>query len=852
LRYTACETAHAIAAELALGAGAALLTPSASPELVGELAAALHLEPSWSEFPVVVLGTPPLGAELDALDVTFLDVGTSDAVVAAVLSMAVRARGSHSRAREGEQRFAQFMAHLPGLAWIKDIDGRYRYANPAAHAAFRMSAEELYGKRDADVFPSETARLFQANDRRALQEGRALVTRETLLQGDGRDHHSIVTKFPIPGSGRKAGTIGGMAIDITEWKETEMAAALLAAVVESSADAVISMTLAGTVMSWNAAAEKLYGYAASEAIGRSIELVVPIEHRAAEQRIRDKLAQGERIEHYESVRCRKDGRSVDVSIALSPIRDKNNALIGFSKIARDVSARKQTEHALRRSEEQFRLLAETAPCFVWTAAAEGHVQYANRQWVDYTGVEPSHSTSEWLPLVVHSDDVLRAATAWSRALQTGEPYEVEARIRRRDGEYRWFAIRAVPLHGADGTVSTWFGITVDINDQKELTENLRQADRHKDEFLATLGHELRNPLAPIRHSIEVLRMREFAPAEHEEVLARMERQVHHLVRLVDDLLQISRVSRGRIELRPERTDLRSIVNSAVDTSRPLIDAARHNLALGLPVEPLMVKADAVRVAQMVSNLLNNASKFTSPGGNIWLEAHAEGRDAVITVRDDGIGISAETLPRVFEMFTQGHAAPGTAAHDGLGIGLALVRILADLHGGSVTAASAGLGKGSQFLLRLPIVAASQSMEAHDLPDALHADLRTRILVVDDNEDAAESLGMLLESVGHDVSIAHDGATALRAARALRPDAVLLDIAMPQMDGYEVARRLRDLPAFAHVLLIAVSGYSEDRSALVQAGFDGYFAKPIDLSSLRARLVAHLSKRPRALAVGSTH
>ena len=835
----------AVHKEVALGLAAIVIPLQTGDELVRLAIQSVRDQPMASRPPIVAMGRTDLtglGNDLDVSQVISLGAAVPTSVLLDILRIAAQARRARLDLHRSELQFEQFMRNLPGLAWIKELDGRYRYANQAAENAFRTPAAALYGKRDEDVFARETARAFIANDRRVLAEQRALLTRETLLHDDGRVHHSIVTKFPIPGPDGALAMIGGMAIDITEWKEAEIAEALLAAVVESSEDAMISMTLDGTITSWNAAAEQLYGYSAEETIGGSITLVVLPEHHESEHELREGLRRGERIEHYETVRQRKDGRLVDISVTMSPIRDRSGAIVGASKVARDITTRKHTENALRRSEERFRLLAETAPCFVWTAAADGTVQYVNQSCRDYAGLDPALDPRELAALVLHPDDLERCAAEWSESLHSGAEYETEVRIRRFDGAYRWFVVRAVPLRGDDDAVIAWFGITVDVHDHKTLTEKLREADRHKNEFLATLGHELRNPLAPIQHSIDLLRLDGTDAPSRDEILTRMERQVHHLVRLVDDLLQISRVSRGRIELRPERADLGSIVHGAVETSRPLIDKADHEIELDLPDYPVPIEADTVRLEQMIANLLNNAAKFTDPGGRITIKALVESSDAVISVRDTGRGISAHMLPRIFEMFTQGDTTPGAQPHAGLGIGLALVKILAELHGGTITASSAGRDQGSEFVLRLPIVSRKHAPEREPTRSAAAPHAKARVLVVDDNQDAAETLGMLLHTLGHDVVIAHDGHTALGKASVHHPDVVLLDIAMPGIDGYEVGQRLKKMPELKSTLLIALSGYSEDREALQRAGFDAYFVKPVDFKSLVARLSTHLTER----------
>jgi PAS domain S-box-containing protein len=397
---------------------------------------------------------------------------------------------------------------------------------------------------------------------------------------------------------------------------------------------------------------------------------------------------------------------------------------------------------------------------------------------------------------------------------------------------RWIEISAAPVRS--GGIAVYFR---DVHDRieaarlaRENEAQLRLADRRKDEFLATLSHELRNPLAPIRTGLHLLKIADRNSDMAEQTRAMMERQMNHLVRLVDDLLEVSRISRGRLDLRRERVALGAVLESAVETSRPLILAAGHELRVSLPPEPLLLDADAVRLAQVVSNLLNNAAKYTRSGGRIALTARREANEALISVRDNGLGIPPDMLGRVFEMFAQVDATLGRS-QGGLGIGLTLSKSLVELHGGRIEAHSEGLGKGSEFTLRLPLPVAATAGVA----SAAQAERAARergparhILVVDDNVDAARTLALLLEQMGHRVRIAADGAAALDAARAERPDAILLDLSMPGIDGIEVARRLRADPQLGDVRIIAVTGrgQDDDRRRSRQAGFDEHLVKPI--------------------------
>jgi signal transduction histidine kinase len=391
-------------------------------------------------------------------------------------------------------------------------------------------------------------------------------------------------------------------------------------------------------------------------------------------------------------------------------------------------------------------------------------------------------------------------------------------------------------------------------DNARLYRDVQEANRRKNEFLAMLAHELRNPLAPIRNAVEVLRVRGAATPELEWARGVIDRQVQHLVRLVDDLLDVSRITRGKIQLKKEPVDLMAVVSRAVETSRPLIDEHGHVLTLTPALEPLWVEGDSVRLAQVLSNLLNNAAKFTEKGGNIWLTAQRDGAQAVVRVRDSGMGIPADMLGSVFDLFTQADRSLDRA-HGGLGIGLTLARQLVEMHGGTIEAHSKGPNQGAEFVVRLllakPALSGLPASTDADAPGNNGAGLR--VLVVDDNRDAAESLHLLLQLCGHQTQVAHDGPAALAACESFTPQAVLLDIGLPGMDGYEVARRLRQLPGGERLLLVATTGYghTEDRHRSRAASFNAHLVKPIDPGELTALLARITPKGGRAEALSSS-
>jgi CheY-like chemotaxis protein/two-component sensor histidine kinase len=404
----------------------------------------------------------------------------------------------------------------------------------------------------------------------------------------------------------------------------------------------------------------------------------------------------------------------------------------------------------------------------------------------------------------------------------------------RDGSWHWFESHASPWHSGDGEHRGYVGISLDITGAVQAEEALKEADRRKDEFLATLAHELRNPLAPISNAVQLMR-RPDGRRQSDRVVEMVGRQVRQMARLVDDLMEVSRITRGKIDLKLERVPFAEIVASAIETSQPMIDRAGHQLAVALPEQPLFLDADRVRLTQVFSNLLNNAAKYTDTGGRIWFDVRREDDQVVATVRDTGIGIPADALPGVFDMFAQAHRSAGRG-QGGLGIGLTMVRSLVEMHHGTVEARSPGAGQGSEFIVRLPL--APDHDLGNDVPQLGQARPAApfhgqRILVVDDNRDAADTLGLLLEADGAEVRVVYDGRAALAMAETFLPTSVLLDIGMPGMDGYEVARRLRQDERFSGLRIAALTGWGQDadRRQTRNRGFSHHLTKPVTIEEL---------------------
>ncbi len=636
---------------------------------------------------------------------------------AGILLERQRAERELREAKEALQRQSEWLqitlSSIGDGVICTDAEGRVTFLNDVGAALTGWTQGQAVGRPLPDVFHivnHDTRQEVENPALRALREGKivGLANHTLLIARDGTERPIGDSASPMrDGSGA---TVGAVLVfrDVTEHIRAEEMQARLAAIVESSHDAVISKTLDGTIRSWNAEAERLLGYTAQEAIGRSITMIIPPERLDEEHMIVDRLRRGERVEHFETVRITKTGRLIDLSLTISPIHDAGGRVIGASKIARD------------------------------------------------------------------------------------------------------------------------------ITEQKRTAEALREADRRKDEFLALLAHELRNPLAPLRNGLEIMRLASADAGAVNRARAMMDRQLGHMVRLVDDLLDVSRISRNKLELRRSRVLLTDVLSSALETARPAIDGSGHELITAFPAEPVHLDADLTRLAQVFSNLLTNSAKYTERGGRIWLTAERRGDEVVVSVRDTGIGIPAESLPRIFDMFSQVDRSIERAT-GGLGIGLALVKGLVEMHGGTVTAESEGLGKGSTFTVRLQTLESQPEAMA---PEATEKGSRVdrprrRILVADDNRDSASSMEILLKLLGNEVCTVHDGVEAVAAAERFRPEVVLMDVGMPRLNGYEATRRIREQPWGREMIIVALTGWGQesDKALSRNAGCDGHLVKPIDLAEL---------------------
>ena len=895
--------------------------------------------------------------------------------IAALQQKAAALEVESARRRHVESDLLDFLENAAVGIHKVGPDGTILWANQAELDLLGYCADEYIGHHIAHFHVDRAAiedMLMRLSRRETLRDYPA-----TLRCRDGSTRNVLVNSNALFVEDQFAYS-RCFTRDVTELASAHEAAKRLAAIVDSSDDAIISKTLDGTVLSWNKGAERLFGYSASEAVGRPITLIIPPELHCEERSIQSRLGRGEQITDYETVRVTKSGERRDISLTISPVRDAAGTIIGASKIARDISTRKRAEEALREREERYELVLAGAEAAIWDwdllrqtvnysprwcvlrglpadevldgeeewltrihpedvervrASVRAHldggtpvfteeyrVQHGNGHWIwvsnrgiarrDATGrvvrmagsetdisarkqaedelrvsEERFRHLAQLLPVGLYTCEARsgcitfyndHAATLWGRAPELHSQHErfcgasqllsldgavlphmtcpmavalregrafrnQEVVIERPDHSRITVLVNIEPLRDRDGRVTGAVNVFHDISAVKQAEEALREADRRKDEFLATLAHELRNPLAPIRNSLDILRLTADVGPSARRVHAVIERQVKNMVRLVDDLLELSRITRGAVELKNERIELQTVLAAAIETSRPLIDASGHRLTASMPEEPVLLSGDSVRLTQVFANLLNNAAKYTNSGGSILLQATREENDIVVRVQDTGIGISAEMLPRVFDMFAQ-VPNPLRPSREGLGIGLSLVRTLVAQHGGSVAADSAGIGQGSAFVVRLPVLGRRANLNsAEQAPSAmpLPAPAVTSILVADDNQDAADSLGILLKLAGTEVHVAYDGVAALKSIQELRPAVAFLDVGMPGLDGCEVAQRVRRDERVRDTVLVAITGWGQpqDRQRTQAAGFNYHLVKPVGIGTVQAVLAS---------------
>jgi PAS domain S-box-containing protein len=608
------------------------------------------------------------------------------------------------------------------------------------------------------------------------------------------------------------------------------------ALVEAAGDyAIFLLDKTGHILSWNKGAQRIKGYAPAEILGRHVSVFYTEEAKARrwpEYELQMAGANGQFED--EGWRLRKDGTLFWASVVIAALRDAEGTLQGFSKITRDLSERKRQEESLRQSEERFRLMVDSVKDYAifmldpdgivvsWNAGAERIKGYRQSEILGrhFSVFYPEEGRSRKWP-----EQELAAAREKGR-------FEDEGLRVRKDGTTFWANVVLTPVCGPDGTLRGYAKVTRDLTDRRRV-EALERAEKQTNEFLAMLAHELRNPLAPIRNALHLLAKKPTSDPAELWVRDVLQRQTIQMTRLVDDLLDVSRITRSTVALNKITVDVRKLVREAADSSMQWLQARQQEMTVAVPEEKLEIEADPVRLNQVVQNLLHNAAKFTPNGGKIELSVAREAQEVVLSVKDNGIGMTPELAASAFELFRQGQQGIDRP-EGGLGVGLTLVERLVGLHGGTVQAHSDGPGKGSRFVVRLPARAAPHAGPGAPGSGEEQSRLRRRILVVDDNVDAANALRYLLENDGHEVKVAGDGPAGLALARDFRPDFLLLDIGLPRMNGYEIAKQVREDKTLRNVTIIAITGYGQasDRVRASAAGFDHHLTKPVEFHSLQ--------------------
>jgi PAS domain S-box-containing protein len=724
--------------------------------------------------------------------------------------------------------------------------------NAGAKRLNGYTGREAIGRHFSMFYPAEAiaAGWPQEELRRARLHGR-LEDEGWRIRQDGSRFWANVVISPVWGAEGRLIGFSKVTRDLTErrlhetrLRESERNQRLLIDGVQDYA--IFRLDPHGVITSWNQGAQRIEGYAADEAIGRHFSIFYLPDAVASgwPREELDRAAAAGRFED-EGWRVRKDGTLLWANVIITAIRDELGQLLGFSKVVRDLSERRRQEQRLKESEENLRLLVEgVRDHAMFLLGADGSVASWNHGAQRMFGWEDQDIVGR--AVAVLYDEAGRAAGQPQAELASARHagfFEADGWRLRADGSHVWVHAAFTALPDAQGHARGYVHILRDLSERLRVRE-LEDEGARIHQFIAMLSHELRNPLAPISNAVRILRRKSESP-EVNRCADMIGRQAAHLTRLVDDLLDVSRITSGKIRIQPAALELNTLVQLAAESARPDIEAAGLALDLQLAPQSIFIAGDATRLTQVLANLLSNASKYTPQGGTITVSLQRDNAIATLEVTDTGIGMSDALMERAFDPFVQGSRELARSG-GGLGIGLTLVRRIVELHGGQVAVASAGAGKGTRFTVTLPLAVAQPAAAPAPVPVTAAAPAppgRRHILVVDDNRDAADSLAELLRMVGHDVLLAHDGAQALEVAAANHPDTVLLDIGLPGMDGYEVARRLRERPDLARAHLIALTGYGQasDRRATSEAGFEAHLVKPVDFMELE-RLLAQANGR----------
>jgi len=742
--------------------------------------------------------------------------------------------------REKEEFSRTIIESSPDCVKVLDLEGKLLMINESGRRLLGIDdAAPLLGKDWRTAWPWAATR--GSGDILAdAKTGRTCRFQEFHPTFDGTLKWWDVLVTPVRGSDGEIVRILSVSRDITDRKRAEDALReseeRLRLAAKGAKIGAFDWNIRTGKNVWTSELEAMYGLAPGE-FGQTQpaweELVHPDDRAEAAAKCAEALTTGEPVEHEWRVRW-PNGEVHWIAGRFQIFKDANGDPLRLTGINIDITEQKQAEESLRASEERFSKFMQHLPGLAWIKDAQGRYVYVNDAAAKAFNA-PSHK------LYGMSDDEIFPSATAARfrhndqcALASPTGVLVEEELEHEDGVLHCSIVSKFPIRDPYGQTLIG-GMAIDITERKQAEEALREADRRKDEFLALLAHELRNPLAPIHNGVQILRRSSKGnDCDHDLVIAMMDRQVSQLIRLVDELLEVSRISRGKIELRKERSDMETVLRNAFETSQPLIEKNRHHATLRVPPETLPIQGDPMRLAQVFTNLINNAAKFTPPGGRITIDAFRQAQEAVVEVRDNGFGISLEELPRVFDLFTQS-SSPREGG--GLGIGLALARGLVEMHGGKIEAKSDGPGKGSVFIVRLPLDRFAPPERARNADSPETTGPGKRVLVIDDDHDVADSLGMLLESLGAKVRVVYDGLSGVEILPAFDPDIVFIDIGMPKVDGYETVRRVRACCDGRKLTLVALTGWgqAEDRAKSLAAGFDAHITKPVSVETLQGLL-----------------
>jgi PAS domain S-box-containing protein len=781
--------------------------------------------------------------------------------LADVASTAYRLSSAQQSLQRRERDVSRVLDSITDAVHLVDAGWVLTYMNASARrmlADQRIDPARVIGARYLDTLFSEArGTAFEREVARAMRDR---TTAEFEYLHDPWRRCLAVRVYAVDD--------GGLAVylqDVTDRTDAEAALRRQLQITEAiTSNADVSLFIMDEhqhCVFMNPAAVRLTGYMLDEMKGRPLHDVIHhtrpdgTPYPIAECPIDRAFPENNR-EQGEDVFVHRDGHFYEVAYTASPLRE-GDVVRGTIVEVRDITERKRAEQALAESRQRLLATYERAPIGIVETAPDGRFINANEEFCRLLGYHKHELLGLGMLDVIWADDRDRELALHAHLVAGPLPFcETDVRYVRKDGAIVWAETRRTVVRDGSGAALYTIAAVNDVTERRAAEqalrrseERLKDADRRKDEFLAVLAHELRNPLAPIRTGLELLRLAGGAPEAVSRVRSTMERQVGHMVRLIDDLLDVSRITSGKIHLQRRATALAEIVQSAVETNRASMAGGNLHLTVRLPEETCLLDVDPTRAVQIVANLLHNAVKFTPSGGRIDIAAEireddAERRELVLSVADTGAGISPALLPRVFDLFIQGHEA-GHRAHGGLGIGLALARQLVELHGGRIDAASDGPGCGSSFVVHLPLAARVPADAKEDSAASASAMRRRRVVVVDDNVDAADMLAMLIHELGGDARSAHDGESGIACIREFSPDIVLLDIGLPDFDGYEVCRRLRQEPCGAQALVIAITGWGQhhDKRRALDAGFDAHLTKPADPETLGA-LLTHAGRGRR--------